>query len=83
MGIYITPFLPDWMSTPIGADNQGRIGPNGFQILQSLALFGLGFFEFRLLAAKPSAAEGEEQATISPWGNADLEAERMSGLRLR
>ncbi|MFY9745594.1 MAG: hypothetical protein WA891_17010 [Acidobacteriaceae bacterium] len=83
MGMYITPFLPDWMSTPIGADNQGRIGPNGFQILQSLALFGLGFFEFRLLAAKPSAAEGEEQATISPWGNADLEAERMSGLRLR
>jgi hypothetical protein len=83
MGMYITPFLPDWLSTPIGADNQGRIGPNGFQILQSIAIFGLGFFEFRLLCAKKSAEEGEERSKVSPWGKPDMEAERMSGLRLR
>jgi hypothetical protein len=83
MGMYITPFLPDWLSTPIGADNQGRIGPNGFQILQSIAIFGLGFFEFHLLTAKKSVAEGEELAKNSPWGKPDLEADRMSSLRLR
>lgn len=80
MGIYITPFLPDWLSTPVGADNQGRVGPNGFQILQTLAVFFLGLSELRLLTAKKTDAEGEEKA--SPWGNPDLEAERMSSLRL-
>ena len=83
MGMYITPFLPDWLSTPIGADNQGRIGPDGFQILQSLAIFGLGYLELHLLTAKKTAAEGQVQAKVSPWGKPDLEADRMSGLRLR
>jgi len=80
MGMYITPVLPGWLSTPIGADNQGRVGPDGFQILQSAAIFLLGYFELRFLTAKKKAESRQQEA--SGWSS-DLEAERMSGLRLR
>ncbi len=83
MGMYITPILPGWLSVPVGADNQGRIGPTGFQIIQSLALFLLGFVEVRVLTAKKAVEEGEEKSKGSLWSKPDLEADRMSGLRLR
>ena len=82
MGMYLTPILPSWLSTPVGADNQGRIGPNGFQILQSLVLFLIGFVEVRVLTAKKAVEEGGKP-NASLWSKPDLEAERMSGLRLR
>jgi hypothetical protein len=83
MGMYLTPHLPDWLSTQVGADNQGRVGPTGFQILQSIAIFLLGFFEVRVLTAKKVAEDSEEKARGSLWSKPDLEAERMNGLRLR
>lgn len=83
MGMYLTPILPDWLSTPVGADSYGRVGPTGFQMIQSVALFFLGFVELRVLTAKKAkeSAEAEKRQTL--WGKPDLEAERMSGLRLR
>jgi hypothetical protein len=83
MGIYMRPFLPGWLSTPVGADNQGRVGPTGFQILQSAALFLLGFVEVRVLTAKKPAEDGEAKVSDSLWSKPDMESERMSGLRLR
>ena len=84
MGMYLTPFLPDWLSTPVGSDSYGRVGPTGFQMIQSVALFFLGFVELRVLIAKKAEESGgapEKKKTL--WGNTGLEAERMSGLRLR
>jgi hypothetical protein len=79
MGLYLTPFLPDWLSTPVGSDSYGRIGPTGFQMIQSVALFFL-----RVLTAKKTKESGEAaEKKKTLWSKPDLEAERMSGLRLR
>jgi hypothetical protein len=84
MGLYLTPFLPDWLSTPVGSDSYGRVGPTGFQMIQSVALFFLGFVELRVLTAKKTKASGEAaEKKKTLWSKPDLEAERMSGLRLR
>jgi len=84
MGLYLTPFLPDWLSTPVGSDSYGRVGPTGFQMIQSVALFFLGCVELRVLTAKKTKASGEAaEKKKTLWSKPDLEAERMSGLRLR
>jgi hypothetical protein len=77
--------LPDWLTLPIGADNYGRIGPSGFQILQGLALFFLGFLEYGLLTApkKPNPAKEHRKAQAALWKKAEVDAERMDTLRLR
>lgn len=83
LGIYLTPVLPDWLTMPVGADNQGRVGPSGLQIMQSLAVFLLGVAEVHVLSAKKPAEEDKEAPRVSRWSKADLEADRMNGLRLR
>ncbi len=78
--------LPTWFTIPVGADSYGRqLGPSGFQMLQALAVFFLGYFEFRVLThPKPRNPEKEQDnATAALWEKAALEAERMDGLRLR
>ncbi len=82
MGIYLAPSLPDWLTLPVGADNQGRVGPSILQIILSLAIFLLGFIEVRVLTAKKAVEAGQEKRP-SVWSKADLETERMNGLRLR
>lgn len=81
MGMYVTPMLPYWLSTPIGAD-RGVIGPDGFQVLQTIALFVLGIVELRLLTAKNTKESGATSRRMTLWGKPDLEGERMSSLRL-
>lgn len=83
MGIYLAPSSPDWLRLPVGADNQGRVGPSVLQIVQSLAVFLLGFVEVRVLTVKKAVEDGEEKAKGSLWSKPDLEAQRMNGLRLR
>jgi len=83
VGSYLAPSLPDWLTLPVGADNQGRVGPSALQILQSLAVFLLGFVEVRVLTAKRVVEQGVVRARVSRWSKADLEADRMNGLRLR
>jgi hypothetical protein len=78
--------LPTWFTIPVGADSYGRqLGPSGFQMLQAIGIFFLGYFEFRVLTdPKPRDPEKEEKkATAALWKKAALEAERMDGLRLR
>jgi hypothetical protein len=82
LGMYATPFLPEWLILPIGADNYGRVGPSVFQILQSLAIFFLGFFELRVLVAQNTKDAADAQSKATRWTEAELEAERMSSLRL-
>ena len=83
LGYYATPFAPDWLTLPIGEDNYGRLGPSLLQIVQTLALFSLGFFEYRVMIAKKRVdPEAEEKAKAALWREAELEAERMSGLSL-
>jgi len=77
--------LPGWLTAPLAADAWGRmIGPSAFQIFQALAVFFLGYFEFRILTdPKPRNPEKEEKkAHAALWKKAGLEAERMGGLRL-
>lgn len=82
-GIYLTPRFPGWLITQVGADNQGPVGPTGLQLIQSLAIFLLGYIEVRVLTANKPVEAGEEPARASRLGRADLDADRMSGLRLR
>lgn len=83
-GAYVAS-LPDWLSTPIGADNYGRIGPSVFQALQVLALFFLGFLEYGLLTAsrKINPVKEQKKAHAALWKKAEMEAERMDTLRFR
>jgi hypothetical protein len=78
--------LPAWMNLPVVADTSGReIGPTSFQILQAVAIYFLGYFEFRILTdPKPRNLEKEEKKALTAlWKKAALDAERMDGLRFR
>jgi hypothetical protein len=76
--------LPVWLTIPVIADHFERLGPSGFQIGQGLALFLLGYFEFRVLTdpKKRNPEKEEKKANAARWRNAEFEAERMSSLRL-
>jgi hypothetical protein len=82
MGMYATGFLPEWLVIPVGADNYGRVGPSAFQILQSLAIFFLGFFEVRVLVAQNTKDAAAAEIKALRWTDAELEAQRMNSLRL-
>jgi hypothetical protein len=82
LAMYAPGFLPEWLTIPVGADNYGRVGPSAFQILQSLAIFFLGFFEVRVLVAQNTKDAANAKKRASRWTEADLEAQRMSSLRL-
>ncbi len=83
LGFYATPFAPDWLTLPVGEYSYGRLGPSLLQILQSLALFFLGFLEYRVMITKKHITpEDQEKAQAALWRKAELEAERMSGLSL-
>lgn len=76
--------LPDWLTLPVIADNYGRVGPSAFQLLQGLAVFMLGYFEFSVITdpKKRDPEKEEKKAHAARWRNAELEAERMNTLRL-
>ncbi|MFP5227259.1 MAG: hypothetical protein ACLGXA_06485 [Acidobacteriota bacterium] len=78
--------LPGWLTVPVVVDTTGRqLGPTGFQILQAMAVFFLGYFEFRVLSDPKSPRDlqkEERKAVVALWKKAGLEAERMDGLRL-
>lgn len=75
--------MPDWLIIPVAADHYGRMGPSTFQMLQALAVFSLGYFEWRLLVSPRmvNVEKEERKARIALWKKAELEAERMDGLR--
>lgn len=82
-GMFVS-MLPDWLTFPVIADSYGRFGPSVFQILQGVAVFMLGYFEFRVLTdpKKRDPEKEERKAHVARWRNAELEAERMNTLRL-
>jgi len=77
--------MPDWLTLPVAADHYGRMGPSAFQMLQAIAGFSLGYFEWRLLISPRSInfEKEERRARIALWKKAELEAERMDALRLQ
>jgi hypothetical protein len=82
-GMFSLSSLPDWLNIPVAADKYGRIGPSTFQILQALAIYFLGYLEFRMLTAKKEVnpEKEEKRAQASLWRKAEVEAQRMDGLR--
>lgn len=76
--------LPDWLTLPLIADHYGRLGPSTFQLLQATAGFTLGYCEWRILTSpRVINVEKEEQKNrVAIWKKAELEAQRMDGLRL-
>ena len=76
--------LPVWLTLPVIADHYERLGPSAFQMLQAIAIFCLGYCEWRVLIS-PRAIDPEKEerkAAIAIWKKAELEAQRMDGLRL-
>jgi len=76
--------MPDWLTIPVAADHYGRMGPSAFQMLQAIAALSLGYFEWRLLISPRTInlEREERRARVALWKKAELDAERMDGLRL-
>ncbi len=83
IGMFVS-ILPAWLTLPVAADNYGSLGPSVFQLLQALAVSSLGYCEWRILIS-PRAIDPEKEErknAIAIWKEAELEAQRMDGLRL-